>query len=59
MKSVCLAAGVAASLSVFAEPVQLSYCLSIQTRTRTYLVKGKGLLLSKLPRTTGMKPLSR
>ena len=38
---------------------QLSYCLSIQTRTRAYLVKGKGLLLSKLPRTTAMRPLSR
>ena len=33
--------------------------LSIQTRTRAYLVKGKGLLLSKLPRTTAMRPLSR
>ena len=29
---------------------QLSYCLSFQTRIRAYLVKGKGLLLSKLPR---------
>ena len=27
---------------------QLRYCLSIQTRTKAYMVKGKGLLLSKL-----------
>ena len=38
---------------------QLSYCLSIQTRTRPYFMKGKGLLLCKLPRTTAMRPLSR
>ena len=38
---------------------QLSYCLSFQTRIRAYLVKGKGLLLSKLPRDTAMRPLSR
>ena len=28
-------------------------------RIRAYLVKGKGLLLSKLPRDTAMRPLSR
>ena len=33
---------------------QLSYCLSIQTRTRAYFMKCKGLLLSKLPRATAM-----
>ena len=38
---------------------QLSYCLSFQTRTRAYLVKGKGLLLSKLSMATAMRPLSR
>ena len=38
---------------------QLSYCLSFQTRIRAYLVKGKGLLLSKVPRDTAMRPLSR
>ena len=36
----------------------LSYCLSFQTRIRAYLVKGKGLLLSQLPRDTAMRPLS-
>ena len=30
-----------------------------RARTRSYLVKGKGLLLSKLQRTTAMRPLSR
>ena len=34
---------------------QLSYCLSFQTRIRAYLVKGKGLLLSKVPRDTAMR----
>ena len=38
---------------------QLSYYLSIQTRTKAYFMKGKGLLLSKLPRATAMGPLSR
>ena len=38
---------------------QLSYYLSIQTRTKAYFMKGKGLLLSKLPRATAMRPLSR
>ena len=37
---------------------QLSYCLSIQTRTHAYLDKGKGLLLSKMARATAMRPLS-
>ena len=30
-----------------------------QTRTRAYLVKGKGLLLSKLPKATAKRPLSK
>ena len=38
---------------------QLSYCLSFQTRIRAYLVKGKGLLLSKLPREPGSQASSR
>ena len=38
---------------------QLSYCLSIYTRTKGYLVKVKGLLFSKLPRATEMRHLSR
>ena len=33
---------------------QLSYYLSIQTRTKAYFMKGKGLLLSKLPRATSI-----
>ena len=37
---------------------QLSYYLSIQTWTKAYFMKGKGLLLSKLPRATAMGPLS-
>ena len=38
---------------------QLSSCLSFQTRTRAHFMKGKGPLLSKLPRATAMRPLSR
>ena len=37
---------------------QLSYCLSVHSRIKAYLMKGKGLLLSKLPGTTAMRPLS-
>ena len=37
---------------------QLSYCLSIQTRTHAYLDKGKDMLLFKMARTTAMRPLS-
>ena len=32
--------------------------LSIQTRARPYFMKGKGLLLCKLPRATAMRPVS-
>ena len=37
---------------------QLSYCLSVHSRIKAYLVKGEGLLLSKLPKATAMRPLS-
>ena len=38
---------------------QLSSCLSFQTRKRAHFMKDKGPLLSKLPRATAMRPLSR
>ena len=38
---------------------QLSSCLSFQTRKRAHFMKGKGPLLSKLPRATAMRPLAR
>ena len=37
---------------------QLSYCLSVHSRIKAYLVKGEGLLLSKLPKATAVRPLS-